>query len=63
MKAQINIEIFDNSSLQQCEEVGFGIKAIEYMYKIGFEHILKEVCADDSVDYTLSVEVEDDTVK
>lgn len=63
MKAKINIEIFDNSSLQQCEEYGFGIKAMEYMYKISFESILKEMCANGRVDYTLSVEVEDNTLK
>lgn len=63
MKAKINIEIFDNSSLKKCEEYGFGIKSLETMYTMSFESILKEVCADDRATYTLSVEVEDNTVK
>lgn len=63
MKAKIDIEIFDHSSLQQCEEAGFGIKDLETMYKISFESLLKELCADDRVAYMLSIEVEDNTVK
>ena len=62
MKAKINIEIFDDSSLQQCEDLGFGIKALETLYKVSFGTILKEMCVD-GADYTLSVEIEDNITK
>ena len=62
MKAKINIEIFDNSSLKECEAIGFYAKTLETLYKDSFESILKEVCVQGS-DYTLSVEIEDNTTK
>lgn len=61
MKAKINIEIFDDSSLKKCEEFGFGMKALETMYKISFESMLSQICVD-GANYTLSVEVEDNTL-
>ena len=62
MKVKLNIEIFDDSNLKKCEEYGFGVKALETMYKISFDSLLKEVCAEGGSNYTLSVEVEDNTV-
>lgn len=60
MKAKINIEIFDDSTLKECEELGFYTKTLESLYQISFESILKEMCAS-GANYTLSVEVEDNT--
>lgn len=60
MKAKINIEIFDNSSLKECEELGFYTKTLENLYKISFETLLKEMCAS-GANYSLSVEIEDNT--
>lgn len=62
MKAKINIEIFDDSSLQQCEDLGFSLKTLEALYNANFNTILKEACVE-GADYTLSVEIEDNTTK
>lgn len=60
MKATVNIEIFDNSSMSDLEEFGITIKFLKMCFEAGFEKYLQEVCKD-GTDYTLSVEVEDNT--
>lgn len=61
MKAKINIEIFDDSSLKECEDLGFYAKTLETIYQFSFDAFLKEVCSG-GADYTLSVEIEDNTL-
>lgn len=61
MKVKINIELFDDSSRSQLEEVGLTDKFLELGYRLAFEQYLKDLCKD-SVEYALSVKIEDDTV-
>lgn len=61
MKAKINIEIFDDSTLKKCEELGFYPKTLETLYTVAFEALLKEMCTDSGTDYVLSVEIVDNT--
>lgn len=61
MKAKINIEIFDDSSLEQCESFGFYNDTLKTLYTISFDTLLKEIC-EDGTNYNLSVEIEDNTV-
>lgn len=61
MKVKINIELFDDSSRSQLEEVGLTDKFLELGYHLAFEQYLKDLCKD-SVEYALSVEIEDNTV-
>ena len=60
MKAKINIEIFDKSTLQECEAIEFGMKAMENLYTVAFDNLLKQICTD-GAKYSLSVVIEDDT--
>ena len=61
MKVKINIELFDDSSRSQLEEVGLTDKFLELGYRLEFEQYLKDLCKD-NVEYALSVEIEDNTV-
>jgi hypothetical protein len=61
MKAKINIEIFDDSTLKKSEELGFYPKTLETLYTVAFETLLKEICTGTGADYTLSVEIVDNT--
>lgn len=60
MKAKINIEIFDKSTLQECEAIGFGMKAMETLYTVAFDNLLKQMCTD-GAEYSLSVVIEENT--
>ena len=61
MKAKINIEIFDDSTLKECEELGFYTKTMETLYTAVFEEILKQMCIN-GTEYMLSVQIEDNTM-
>lgn len=61
MKAMVNIEIFDNSSISDLDELGVTTKFLKKCFEVGFEKYLQKLCEDGS-DYTLSVEIEDNTV-
>lgn len=61
MKAKINIEIFDKSTPQECESLGFGNKALETLYTVAFNNLLETMC-ESGAEYTLSVKIEDNTV-
>lgn len=62
MKAKIYIELFDDTPMSALDEVGLTTKFLKTCYEAGFETYLKKICAD-GLDYTLSVEIEDNTTK
>ena len=61
MKAKINIEMFDDSSRSQFDEVGITDKFLELCYHAAFEQFVKDMCKD-GLKYTIVVEIEDNTV-
>lgn len=61
MKVAVNIEIFDNSSESVLEEFGITSKFLKMGYEQVFKNQLNEICKGEA-DYTLSVEVTDNTV-
>lgn len=63
MKVKVNIELLDNSPKHKLEEIGLTEKFLEICYKSGYEEFAKSLCEDaDGLKYTVSVEVEDNTV-
>lgn len=62
MKAKINIELWDNSSMEQLSEFGLTDKFLKIIYEKAFEQLVEEICAN-GAKYTLSVEIEDNTVQ
>lgn len=61
MKAKINIELFDNTPASALEEFGLTTKFLEISYKAAFESLVKQI-NDGGCDYTIAVEIEDNTV-
>ena len=62
MKAKISIEIFDNTSMSQLEEVGLSAKFLKLLYEEAFKNLLVEMCEGGAL-HSLSVEIEDNTVQ
>lgn len=60
MKAKINIELWDNFSMEQLSELGLTEKFLKIMYEKAFEQLVEEICTS-GVEYSLSVEIEDNT--
>lgn len=61
MKVKINIELFDNTSKSQLEEFGITDKFLKLCYSAVAEKFVKDLCKD-GLEYTLDVEIEDNTV-
>jgi hypothetical protein len=62
MKVNVNIELWDNMPASKLDKVGLTTKFLEVCYQTAFERLVKEMCADaPSMNYTLSVEVVDNT--
>ena len=60
MKVKINIELWDDTTAGQLEEFGITEKFLKVCYISSFEELMKEVCAQ-GMEYSLNVEVEDNT--
>jgi hypothetical protein len=60
MKAKVNIELFDSTSMTRLEEVGFTTKLLQIYYEEAFKQLLKEICQT-GLEYSLFVEIEDNT--
>ena len=64
MKTKINIELWDDTPASEIEKVGLTAKFLEVCYKEGFKQYVKSLCEDaPGMYYSVSVEVEDNTVK
>lgn len=62
MKVNVNIELWDNTTMETMEKIGLTTKFIETCYQVAFEQLVKEVCADSpGMNHALSVEVVDNT--
>jgi hypothetical protein len=62
MKVKIDIELWDETSAEKLESVGVTDKLVVIMYKNAFKEILEEICVE-GMEYSLNVEVEDNTKK
>lgn len=62
MKAKINLEFWDNTTPSDLEEHGVTEKFLKMLYINAFEELAGELKAD-GVEYSLNVEIEDNTVQ
>lgn len=62
MKVKIDIELWDETSAEKLESVGATDKLVVIMYENAFKEILEEICVE-GMEYSLNVEVEDNTKK
>ena len=60
MKVKINIEIWDDTSVEKLESVGVTDKFVTIMYENAFKEILEEICQS-GTEYLMHVETEDNT--
>lgn len=61
MRAKVDIELFDNTSVSKLNNIGVSEEFLRIYYEAAFDQLLKEVCAE-GMNYTLSIEIEDNTV-
>lgn len=62
MKVKINIELWDDSTAEDLEKIGLTEKFLKTCYTRSFEELMKEARAE-GMEYSLNVEVEDNTRK
>ena len=61
MKVSVNIELWDNTSTSQLEMLGLTDKFLKKCYEESFMQLINKAC-ERGMEYTLNIEVEDNTV-
>ena len=58
MRANVHVEIWDDTPAQKMDEIGITTKFVKTCYQVAFEQLLKEMCSEtQGVNYTVSVDV------
>ena len=61
MKVNVNIELWDNTPQSKLEEYGLTTKFLRLCYEESFKQLVNKLC-ENGMEYTLNVEMEDNTV-
>ena len=61
MKVKVDIELWDNTSTADLEQLGLTIKFLRLCYEESFKQLVNKLC-EKGMEHTLNVEMEDNTV-
>lgn len=64
MQINVNIKLWDDTTMEKMEEVGLTTKFLETMYHLAFEKLVLKMCEESSgMNHSVSIEAVDNTVE